>query len=81
MAALTPENFDKIAEFLSKASEGSIVQAISSLHEYLLEEKLAFKARLSCDFVGVHDKKPRWHRLFSRARARAYQQHRCDRLR
>ena len=56
MAALTPENFDKIAEFLSKASEGSIVQAISSLHEYLLEEKLAFKARLSCDFVGVHDK-------------------------
>ena len=48
------ENIEAICGFLTKAEEGSIVQAITGLHEYLLNEKLAFKLRIQCDMVGVH---------------------------
>ncbi|CAE7242610.1 unnamed protein product [Symbiodinium microadriaticum] len=54
MSSLSPENIETICGLLAKAEEGSIVQAITGLHEYLLSEKLAFKLRLQCDMIGVH---------------------------
>ena len=53
-AGLSAENLNKILDLLTKAEQGSIVQAISELHKYLLEEKLAFKMKLQCDMIGVH---------------------------
>ena len=53
-AGLSADNLNKILDLLTKAEQGSIVQAISELHKYLLEEKLAFKMKLQCDMIGVH---------------------------
>ncbi|CAE7256769.1 unnamed protein product [Symbiodinium sp. CCMP2592] len=54
MSSLSPENIETICGFLTKAEEGSIVQAITGLHDYLLNEKLAFKLRVQSDMIGVH---------------------------
>ena len=54
MAALTPEVRAEIGAFLQKAKEGTLVQSVNGLHELLLQKKLAWRLKLTCDFIGVH---------------------------
>eukprot|EP00439_Symbiodinium_sp_Y106_P081667 s1148_g20.t2 len=54
MAALTPEVRAEIGAFLQKAKEGTLVQSENGLHELLLQKKLAWRLKLTCDFIGVH---------------------------
>ena len=52
--ALSTETAAKIQELLSKAEGGSLVQSMASLHEFLISQGLAFRQRLSCRHIGVH---------------------------
>ncbi|CAE6937675.1 unnamed protein product [Symbiodinium sp. CCMP2592] len=54
MASLSTEVRAVISGFLSKAKEGTLVQSVNALHDYLLQQKLAWRLKLGCDFIGVH---------------------------
>ena len=43
-----------ISAYLHSAEQGKLVQAVDALHEYLLQEGLAWKQVLRCDCIGVH---------------------------
>ena len=43
-----------ISAYLQSAQQGKLVQAVDALHEYLVQEGLAWKQMLRCDCIGVH---------------------------
>ncbi|CAE7321442.1 unnamed protein product, partial [Symbiodinium microadriaticum] len=54
MAALTPELRSTVAGYLKRAQEGTLVQSVNALHDFLLGQKLAWNLKLSPELVGVH---------------------------
>ena len=43
-----------IRAYLQSAAQGKLVQAVDALHDYLVNEGLAWKQILKCDCIGVH---------------------------
>ena len=54
MAGITAEVRRVIEGYLAKAKGGTLVQSVNGLHDFLLKQKLAWRLKLSCEFVGVH---------------------------
>ncbi|CAE7205345.1 unnamed protein product [Symbiodinium sp. CCMP2592] len=44
-----------ISAYLHSAEQGKLVQAVDALHDYLLQEGLAWRQVLRCDCIGVHE--------------------------
>ncbi|CAE7698797.1 unnamed protein product [Symbiodinium sp. CCMP2592] len=44
-----------ISAYLQSAEQGKLVQTVDALHDYLLQEGLAWKQVLRCDCIGVHE--------------------------
>ena len=54
MAGITAEVRRVIEGYLAKAKGGTLVQSVNGLHDFLLKQKLAWRLKLSCEFIGVH---------------------------